>query len=299
MSETELKSKINDNEKKENILNDNNKNDNNKNENDKIEKEKTVFKIEKKSIYTLICLGVIIFILIIIISTIVASSGKIIINPIYDNSDFVIINEEIPEILTELRYYTSYNFIGKKIKGYEEPVAIIKKEVIKYLKNVSDYFLEDGYLIKIWDSYRPQKAVDQFYDWLKNETTDISMKDYFYPNKNKSELNNTYISNISNHSKGYSIDLTLVNLTTGKEIDFGTGYDYFNEMSKTDYYKNSDNNNNIDKHDMRQYLKKIMEDNNFVNDPEEWYHYTFKYKGDKIYYNFTVNATKVKNKIYD
>jgi D-alanyl-D-alanine dipeptidase len=158
------------------------------------------------------------------------------------------------------------------------------------------YFLEDGYLIKIWDSYRPQKAVDQFNNWLNN--SDEEMKDYFYPKIPKSKLN-TYISNLSDHSKGYSIDLTLVNLTTGKEIDFGTGYDYFNEMSKTDYYKNSDNNNNIDKHDMRQYLKKIMEDNNFVNDPKEWYHYTFKYKGDKIYYNFTVNATKVKNKIYD
>ena len=298
MSETELNSKMNDNEKKEKILNDNNKNDNNKNENDKIEKEKTVFKIEKKSIYTLICLGVIIFILIIIISTIVASSGKIIINPIYDNSDFVIITEEIPEILTELRYYTSYNFIGKKINGYEEPVAIIKKEVIKYLKNVSDYFLEDGYLIKIWDSYRPQKAVDQFYDWLKN-TSDITMKDYFYPNILKSKLNDAYISKFSNHSKGYSIDLTLVNLTTGKEIDFGTGYDFFDEMSEIDYYDDSDDNENNDKNTMRQYLKKMMEDNNFENDHREWYHYTFKYKGDKIYYNFTVNATKVKNKIYD
>ena len=297
MSETELKSKINDNEKKEIIINDNNKNDNNKNENDKTEKEKTVFKIEKKSIYTLICLGVIIFILIIIISTIVASSGKIIINPIYDNSDFVIITEEIPEILTELRYYTSYNFIGKKINGYEEPVAIIKKEVIKYLKNVSDYFKNDGYLIKIWDSYRPQKAVDQFNNWLNN--SDEEMKLYFYPNIPKSKLINTYISKFSNHSKGYSIDLTLVNLTTGKEIDFGTGYDYFNEMSETNYYNKSDYNNNKDKHDMRQYLKEIMEKYNFENDPKEWYHYTFKYKGEKIYYNFTVNATKVKNKIYD
>ena len=297
MSETELKSKINDNEKKEKILNDNNKNDNNKNENDKIEKEKTVFKIEKKSIYTLICLGVIIFILIIIISTIVASSGKIIINPIYDNRDFVIITEEIPEILTELRYYTSYNFIGKKINGYEEPVAIIKKEVIKYLKNVSDYFMKDKYLIKIWDSYRPQKAVDQFNNWLNN--SDEEMKDYFYPNIPKSKLNNTYISKFSDHSKGYSIDLTLVNLTTGKEIDFGTGYDFFDEMSETDYYDDSDDNENNDKNTMRQYLKKMMEDNNLENDHKEWYHYTFKYKGDKIYYNFTVNATKVKNKIYD
>jgi D-alanyl-D-alanine dipeptidase len=246
---------MNDNEKKEKILNDNNKNDNNKNDNNKNENEKTVFKIEKKSIYTLICLGVIIFILIIIISTIVASSGKIIINPIYDNSDFVIITEEIPEILTELRYYTSYNFIGKKINGYEEPVAIIKKEVIESLKNASRYFMKDGYLIKIWDSYRPQKAVDQFYDWLKN-TSDITMKDYFYPNIPKSKLNNIYISKFSNHSKGYSIDLTLVNLTTGKEIDFGTGYDFFDEMSETDYYDDSDDNENNDKNTMRQYLKK-------------------------------------------
>ena len=290
MSETELQNKINDNEieKREN-----DKIENEKNENEKAENEKNVLKNEKKSIYTLICLGVIIFILIIIISTIVASSGKEVFNIIFDNSDFVIINDKIPNILTELRYYTSYNFIGEKIVGYEEPVAIIRKEVIEKLREANNYFNKDGYLIKIWDSYRPQKSVDQFYEWVKNND-DNKMKPYFYPNLTKSDLKDKYINKTSDHSLGYSIDLTLVNMTTGKEIDFGSGFDFFDEVSITDNDEITD-----EQYKMREYLKETMKKYNFVNKTDEWYHYTFKDNTTYIFYNFTINATKIKNKIFE
>ena len=290
MSETELQNKINDNEieKREN-----DKIENEKNENEKAENEKNVLKNEKKSIYTLICLGVIIFILIIIISTIVASSGKEVFNIIFDNSDFVIINDKIPNILTELRYYTSYNFIGEKIVGYEEPVAIIRKEVIEKLREANNDFNEDGYLIKIWDSYRPQKSVDQFYEWVKNND-DNKMKPYFYPNLTKSDLKDKYINKTSDHSLGYSIDLTLVNMTTGKEIDFGSGFDFFDEVSITDNDEITD-----EQYKMREYLKETMKKYNFVNKTDEWYHYTFKDNTTYIFYNFTINATKIKNKIFE
>ena len=293
MSETELQNKINDNEN-EIDRRENDKIENEKNENEKAENEKNVLKNEKKSIYTLICLGVIIFILIIIISTIVASSGKEVFNIIFDNSDFVIINDKIPNILTELRYYTSYNFIGEKIVGYEEPVAIIRKEVIDKLREANNDFNDDGYLIKIWDSYRPQKSVAQFYEWVNNNDDDTKMEKYFYPNLTKSDLKDKYINETSDHSLGYSIDLTLVNMTTGKEIDFGSGFDFFNNKSITDNDEITDEQN-----EMREYLKATMEKYNFENNGIEWYHYTFKDNTTYIFYNFTINATKIKNKIFE
>ena len=252
-----------------------------------------VFKNEKKSIYTLIILAIIIFVFIIIISIFVAHSGSEEINPIFDNSEFVIINEEIPEILTELRYYTSFNFIGEKIDGYEEPVAIIKREAIENLRKASDYFYKDGYVIKIWDSYRPLKAVKHFIDWKNND--DVKMKDYFFPNKNKSQLfDDNFISNTSSHSRGCTLDLTLVNKKTGLEVDFGTSFDLFDKKSFTNNSEITDKQK-----EMRQYLKTIMEENGFENLPNEWWHYTLKNEKCNENYDFAVNATKIKHKIFE
>lgn len=252
-----------------------------------------VLKNEKKSIYTLIILAIIIFVFIIIISIFVAHSGNEEINPIYDNSEFVIINEEIPEILTELRYYTSFNFIGEKIEGYEEPVAIIKREAIENLRKASDYFYKDGYVLKIWDSYRPLKAVEQFVEWKNNN--DTKMKDYFFPNKTKTQLfDENYISNYSSHSRGCTIDITLVKKSTGLEVDFGTNFDFFDEKSYTEYTHITDKQK-----EMRQYLKTIMEKNGFENLPNEWWHYTLKNEKKTETYNFVINATKIKHKIFE
>ena len=251
-----------------------------------------VFKNEKKSIYTLIILTVIIFIFIIIISIFVAHSGDEEINPIYDNSEFVIINEEIPEILTELRYYTSFNFIGEKIDGYEEPVAIIKKKAIENLRNISKYFYNEGYVLKIWDSYRPSKAGTQFLKWKEND--DNKMKEYFYPNKTKNQLFDENYINIKSHSKGCSIDLTLVYKSTGLEVDFGTGFDFFDEKSNTNCKDITE-----DQKKMRESLKKIMEENGFENNPNKWWHYTLKEIENNEIYDFTINATKIKHKIFE
>ena len=94
-----------------------------------------------------------------------------------DASGFIDITELIPEILLDIRYYSNFNFVGERIPGYKEPIALMTKEAGNALKKVSEYLREKGYLIKIFDAYRPQKAVDYFVSWAKNN--DTKMKKYF------------------------------------------------------------------------------------------------------------------------
>lgn len=83
----------------------------------------------------------------------------------YDRSDFVVVADVIPDALQEIRYYSAYNFVGNRIDGYEEPVALLTKEAAEALKNAADDFRKAGYVLKIYDAYRPQRAVDHFMRW--------------------------------------------------------------------------------------------------------------------------------------
>ena len=97
-----------------------------------------------------------------------------------DSSDFVVLAEEVPDVILEIRYYSTYNFVGDRIDGYEEPIALITKEAAKALKKASDELKSKGYRLKIYDAYRPQKAVTNFVKWAK-DTNDTRMKKNFYP----------------------------------------------------------------------------------------------------------------------
>ena len=207
-----------------------------------------------------------------------------------DHSEFVILTEIIPDIVTELRYYSTYNFVGARIDGYEEPVAILTKKAAEKLKNVSKFMDENGYRIKVWDCYRPKSAVDHFLRWSEDESDD-KMKDIFYPHLTKKEVyKKGFVASNSSHSKGSTVDLTLINKTTGADIDFGGCFDYFGNLSHTNY-------TGIEQifQDRRQFLKQIMEENDFENLPEEWWHYTLKdQQFPNTYFNFPVNATLIK-----
>ena len=127
-----------------------------------------------------------------------------------DASDFVILSEEIPDVILEIRYYSTYNFVGDRINGYEQPIALITKEAADALKKVSDELIEKGYRLKIYDAYRPQKAVTHFVNWGK-DLSDTKMKKYFYPELEKSVLfEQEYIAEHSGHSRGSTVDLTLL-----------------------------------------------------------------------------------------
>ena len=207
-----------------------------------------------------------------------------------DHSRFVIINDLIPDIITELRYYSSFNFVGAHIDGYQEPVALLTKEAAERLKNASDFFDTKGFRIKIWDSYRPQSAVDHFVRW-KNDLNDVKMKEYFFPDLTKKEVfEQGFIAEKSGHSRGSTIDLTLIYKQNGTDVDFGTSFDFFGIKAHTNYTQITDQQKYY-----RSFLKTVMEENGFINLPEEWWHYSLdKEPFPDTYFNFPVNSTLIR-----
>ena len=152
-----------------------------------------------------------------------------------DPSRFVLLAEFVPSIIQEIRYYSTYNFIGDRIDGYEEPCAVLTKEAARALKSVSNELNVMGYRLKVFDAYRPVIAVKHFVMW-GIEDTDIRMKPFFYPDLEKEELfMKGYIATRSSHSRGSTVDLTLLDMKTGKEVDMGSPFDMFSEVSHPDY----------------------------------------------------------------
>lgn len=190
----------------------------------------------------------------------------------YDSYGFVRVTDVIPDAILEMRYYSTFNFVGERINGYEAPVAYLTKEAAAALKNVSDDLMEQGYRIKIYDAYRPQTAVDHFKAWAA-DVQDIRMKEYFYPKLDKSVLFiSGYIASKSGHSRGSTVDLTIVDMVTGREVDMGGGFDFFSEISHPNYTEGLTqeqiNNRNI--------LRDAMVSNGFKALSTEWWHFTLK-----------------------
>ena len=113
----------------------------------------------------------------------------------------------VPDAILEIRYYSTYNFVGKRIDGYEEPLAFLTKEAAEALKGASDELVSKGYRLKIFDAYRPQAAVTNFMNWALDEN-DTKMKEYFYPELDKDVLfPQGYIAEHSGHSRASTVDL--------------------------------------------------------------------------------------------
>ncbi|MBE6736848.1 MAG: peptidase M15, partial [Ruminococcaceae bacterium] len=150
---------------------------------------------------------------------------------IMDSSDFVLLSDYVPGIVQEIRYYSTYNFVGDRIDGYEEPVAILSKEAARALKGVANEANAMGYRLKIFDAYRPARAVRHFVFW-GIEDLDLRMKPFFYPQLEKQVLfQRGYIAKESSHSRGSTVDLTLLDMGTGKEVDMGSPFDLFDPIS--------------------------------------------------------------------
>lgn len=199
---------------------------------------------------------------------------------------FVELAEAAPDVIQEIRYYSTYNFVGERIDGYERPVALLTKEAASALKLVSDDVMEQGYRLKVYDAYRPQRAVDHFVRWAK-DVEDTRMKPYFYPEIDKNRLfDQGYISARSGHSRGSTVDLTLFDMKTGKEADMGGVFDYFGRISHPDYVgeltKEQQNNRNI--------LRAAMMRHGFKPISTEWWHFTLREEPyPNTYFDFPVN----------
>lgn len=188
-----------------------------------------------------------------------------------DRSDFVDLSDIIGDLLLDIRYYGDYNFVGTRIDGYEEPVALMTKKAAAALKEVADEAREKGYLLKIYDTYRPQMAVDHFARWAQ-DLEDTRMKEDFYPEVNKDELfERGYIAAHSGHSRGSTVDLTLFNVNTNEDLDVGGTFDYFGELSHPGYKGVSDV-----QYENRMFLRDLMSRHGFMPIEEEWWHFTLK-----------------------
>lgn len=207
-----------------------------------------------------------------------------------DPSGFVVLADYVPAIVQEIRYYSTYNFIGDRIDGYEEPVALLTKEAARALKSVSNEMIVQGYRLKIFDAYRPTTAVKHFVLW-GIEDLDLRMKPFFYPDLDKEDLFvKGYIAKRSSHSRGSTVDLTLLDMQTGKEVDMGSPFDLFSEVSHPDYRGVTD-----EQYENRMLLQSTMVRNGFVPIDCEWWHFTLADEPyPDTYFDFPVSADYLK-----
>lgn len=197
---------------------------------------------------------------------------------------FVYVSQVIPDVLLEIRYYSTYNFVGRRIDGYHQPQCILTQEAAAALKVVSDELGEQGYVLKLYDGYRPQQAVDHFVRWAQ-DVADTLYKASFYPEVDKALLFDLgFIFARSGHSRGSTIDLTLVDKASGKELDMGGVFDYFGERSHPDYEGITP-----EQKANRMILREAMLRHGFLPLESEWWHFTLQNEPfPDTYFNFPI-----------
>ena len=207
-----------------------------------------------------------------------------------DPSGFVVLADFVPGIVQEIRYHSTYNFIGDRIDGYEEPCALLTKEAARALKAVSSEVMVQGYRLKIFDAYRPACAVRHFVLW-GIEDLDLRMKPFFYPELEKQELfAKGYIASQSSHSRGSAVDLTLLDMKTGKELDMGSPFDLFSPVSHPDYRGITP-----EQYENRMVLRRAMLRSGFAPIDCEWWHFALATEPfPDTYFEFPVSAEYLK-----
>lgn len=211
-----------------------------------------------------------------------------------DASGFVLVSDIIPDVVLDIRYYTTFNFLGERVDGYEEPVALMTREAAYALKKVSDEAISKGYRLKIFDAYRPQCAVDHFVRWA-DKVRELAMKEYFYPGIDKKRLfEEGFVALKSGHSRGSTVDLTLLDMATQKDLDVGGTFDYFGSLSW------AENTENITQEQAsnRKMLRDMMISHGFHPLNEEWWHFTLDNEPyPDTYFTFPVNSHQVKKPV--
>jgi len=225
------------------------------------------------------------------------SNQQVVTDKTLDSSQFVTLTDVIPDAILEIRYYSTYNFVGARIDGYLEPLALMTRQAADSLRAVSDDLKRHGYRLKIYDAYRPQMAVDHFMRWAL-DPTDTLTKAYFYPYLDKPTVfEKEYVARRSGHSRGSTVDLTLLDMTTGKELDMGGTFDWFGPESHPDYGGNpetmeyTDDGTHITSEQFynRMVLRTAMMRHGFLPLDNEWWHFRLDNEPfPDTYFNFPI-----------
>ena len=211
------------------------------------------------------------------------------------SENFVNLTDVVPDASLEIRYFGTYNFVGTRIDGYLQPTALLTREAADSLRVVSDELKAMGYRLKIYDAYRPQMGVDHFVRWGK-DLADTLMKPYFYPNESKDSLFiKDYIATRSGHSRGSTLDLTIFDMRTEKEVDMGGTFDWFGRESHPDYCGNPETGEytggalTAQQFENRMILRRAMLAHGFMPYDCEWWHFTLKNEPfPETYFEFPV-----------
>jgi len=198
--------------------------------------------------------------------------------------NFIYLTEVIPYVEFDLRYYSDNNFIGQPIPGYHGNALIVSLQSAIALKKVQQDLAYSNFALKFFDAYRPQQAVDYFVRWA-NDPDDIRMKAQYYPNVDKDELiPKGFIAAKSSHSRGSTVDVTIISLENGQELDMGTPFDLFDQKSWP-----SDTTVSVQQRANRQLLRSVMSKHGFAGLEEEWWHFTlFDEPYPDTYFDFPV-----------
>ncbi len=248
--------------------------------------------------------GFLIFVLMtVVICCTSQDENSAVVDPVNDTSQFVTLTDAVPDAILEIRYFSTYNFVGHRIDGYLKPTALLTKQAAKALKAVSDDVHSQGYRLKIYDAYRPQQAVDHFVRWAE-DLNDTKMKAYFYPDLDKSVLfDQVYIAAKSGHTRGSTVDLTLFDMATEKEVDMGGTFDWFGPESHPDFCGHPDTGEytgdnskspqgriiTAEQFKNRMILRAAMLRHNFKPVDSEWWHFTLEDEPfPDTYFNFPV-----------
>jgi D-alanyl-D-alanine dipeptidase len=188
-------------------------------------------------------------------------------------SGFVSVKEVIPGIQLELRYLSRHNFMGRKVDGYHCVRAVLTQQAAQALAEAQSDLNRFGLGLKIFDAYRPQKAVDDFVRWGR-DLADTVMKEQYYPFVDKENLfREGYIAEKSGHSRGSTLDLTIIDLKTGKELDMGSHFDFF---GKSSWVTNPDITHQ--QRANRMLLNLVMKRHGFKAYDREWWHFTLEHE---------------------
>lgn len=197
---------------------------------------------------------------------------------------FVYVEDVIPDLDVELRYYSAHNFVGDTIDGYHANRLILTAQTANQLKKVQEALQLQNLCLKVYDGYRPQRSVNHFVRWAK-DLNDTINKHQFYPGvKKKNLFKDGYIASKSGHSRGSTVDLTIISGKTGKPLDMGSPYDFFGPKSWV-----ASNDITEEQKANRALLQSVMLKYNFRNYSKEWWHFTLRWEPfPKTYFDFEV-----------